>query len=115
MSNVALRIWIFLKLNFCFITKWPSLNTKPVNPLSHPWPIHVKKMWFQKIFGFVWTGAINWYLKDLVTVPLICWLRSALIYLQQKEISHLQSRNLLVTATYNLTRSTYQDKCSFNT
>ena len=70
-------------------------------------------MWFQKIFGFVWTGAINWYLKDLVTVPLICWLRSALIYLQQKEISHLHSRNLLeITATYNLTRSAYQDKCS---
>ena len=123
MSNVALnikalstRIWIFLKLNFCFITKWPSLNTKPVNPLSHPWPIHVKNMWFQKIFGFVWTGAINWYLKDLVTVPLICWLRSALIYLQQKEISHLHSRNLLeITATYNLTRSAYQDECSFNT
>ena len=61
-------------------------------------------MWFQKIFGFVWTGAINWYLKDLVTVPLICWLRSAPIYLQQKEISHLHSRNLLeITATYNLT------------
>ena len=60
-------------------------------------------MWFQKIFGFVWTGAINWYLKDLVTVPLICWLSSALIYLQQKEISHLHSRNLLeITATYNL-------------
>ena len=73
-------------------------------------------MWFQKIFGFVWTGAINWYLKDLVTVPLICWLRSALIYLQQKEISQLHSRNLLeITATYNLTRSAYQDKCSFNT
>ena len=61
-------------------------------------------MWFQKIFGFVWTGAINWYLKDLVTVPLICWLRSAVIYLQQKKISHLHSRNLLeITATYNLT------------
>ena len=123
MSNVALnikapstRIWIFLKLNFYFITKWPSLNTKPVNPLSHPWPIHVKNMWFQKIFRFVWTGAINWYLKDLVTVPLIWWLRSALIYLQQKEISHLHSRNLLeITATYNLTRSAYQDKCSLNT
>ena len=65
-------------------------------------------MWFQKIFGFVWTGAINWYLKDLVTVPLICWLRSALIYLQQKEISHLHSRNLPeITATNNLTRSAY--------
>ena len=73
-------------------------------------------MWFQKIFGFVWTGAINWYLKDLVTVPLICWLRSALIYLQQKEISYLHSRNLLeLTATYYLTRSAYQDRCSFYT
>ena len=37
------RIWIFLKLNIFFITKQPSLNTKPVNTLSHPWPIHVKK------------------------------------------------------------------------
>ena len=73
-------------------------------------------MWFPKIFGFVWNGAINWYLKDLETVPLIWWQRSALIYLQQKEISHLHSRNLLeITATYNLTRSAYQDKCSFNT
>ena len=50
MYNVALninapstRIWIFLKLNIFFITKQPSLNTQPVNPLSHPWPIHVKK------------------------------------------------------------------------
>ena len=58
-------------------------------------------MWFQKIFGFVWTGAINWYLKDFVTVPLICWQSSALIYLQQKEICYLHSRNLLeITATY---------------
>ena len=36
------RIWIFLKLNIFFITKRPSLNTKPLNPISHPWPIHVK-------------------------------------------------------------------------
>ena len=51
MYNVALnikalstRIWIlFLKLNIFFIKKRPSLNTKPVNPLSHPQPIHVKK------------------------------------------------------------------------
>ena len=53
-------------------------------------------MWFEKIFGFVWIGAINWYLKDLVTVPLICWLSSALIYLQQKEISHLLITSLEV-------------------
>ena len=125
MYNVALnikapstRIWIFLKLNIFFITKRPSLNTTPVNPLSHAWPIHVKKYVVSK---HIWipvagTGAINWYLKDLVTFPLICWLRSVLIYLQQKEISHLHSRNLLeITATYNLTRSAYQDKCGFNT
>ena len=50
MYNVALyikalstRIWIFLKLNIFFITKQPSLNTKPANPLSHPWSNHVKK------------------------------------------------------------------------
>ena len=50
MYNVALnikapstRISIFLKLNIFFITKWPSVNIKSVNPLSHPWPIHVKK------------------------------------------------------------------------
>ena len=79
-----------------------------MNPLTHLRPIHAKNLWFQKRSGFVWTGAINWYLKDLVTVPLICWLRSALIYLQQKEISHLHSRNLLeITATNNLTRSAY--------
>ena len=73
-------------------------------------------MCFQKISGFVWTGAINWYLRDLVTVPLICWLSSALIYFQQKDISQLHSRNLLeITATNNVTRSAYQDKCSFNT
>ena len=79
-----------------------------MNPLTHLRPIHAKNLWFQKRSGFVWTGAINWYLKDLVTVPLICWLSSALIYLQQKEISHLHSRNLLEkTATNNLTRSAY--------
>ena len=123
MYNVALnikapstRIWIFLKLNIFFITKQTSLNTKPVNPLSHPWPIHVKKYVVSKNIWISVDWTINWYLKDLVTVPLICWLRSALIYLQQKEISHLHSRNLLeITATYNLTRSAYQDKCSFNT
>ena len=50
MYNVALnikapstRISIFLKLNIFFITKWPSVNIKSVNPLSHPWSIHVKK------------------------------------------------------------------------
>ena len=79
-----------------------------MNPLTHLRPIHAKNLWFQKRSGFVWTGAINWYLKDLVTVPLICWLRSALIYLQQKEISHLHSRNLLeITATNNITRNAY--------
>ena len=75
-------------------------------------------MWFQKISGFVCTGAINWYLRDLVTVPvpLICWLSPVLIYLQQKGTSHLNSRNLLeITATNNVTRNAYQDKCSFNT
>ena len=116
MYNVALniirppstQIWIFLKPHIFFITRRPSLNTEPVNPLTHLRPIHAKNLWFQKRSGFVWTGAINWYLKDLVTVPLICWLRSALIYLQQKEISHLHSRNLLEkTATNNLTRSAY--------
>ena len=116
MYNVALNIWIFLKLNIFSITKRRSLYTKPVNPLTHLRPIRAKNFWFQKIFGFVWTGAINWYLNDLVTVPLICCLRSALIYLQQKEISYLHSRNLLeITAPYNFTRSAYQDKCSFNT
>ena len=43
-------------------------------------------------------GAINWLPEEpegLVTVPLICWLSSALIYLQQKDTSHLHSRNLL--------------------
>ena len=50
MYNVALNIkapstliWIFLKLNIFFITKWLSVNIKSVNPLGHPWPIHVKK------------------------------------------------------------------------
>ena len=50
MYNVALNIkgpstpmWIFLKLNIFFITKRPSVNIKPVNRLSHPRPIHVKK------------------------------------------------------------------------
>ena len=50
MHNVALnikapsiRIWIFLKLNIFFITTRPSVNIKPVNQLSRPWPIHVKK------------------------------------------------------------------------
>ena len=37
------RIWVFLKLDIFFITKRPSLNTKPVSPLSHLWPIHAKK------------------------------------------------------------------------
>ena len=51
-------------------------------------------------------GAINWYLKDLVTVPLICWLSSAVLSLQQKEISHLHSRNLLeITTTDNISRT----------
>ena len=55
-------------------------------------------------------GAINWHLKDLVTFPLICWLSSAVMYLQQKDTSHLQSRNLLeITAIKNVTKSEYQD------
>ena len=40
MYNVALNvkarstgIWIFLKLNIFFLTKWPPHNTKPVNLL----------------------------------------------------------------------------------
>ena len=116
MYNVALNIKAPVHTNldiseathFHFITRRPSLNTEQVNPLTHLRPIHAKKLWFQKRSGFVWTGAINWYLKDLVTVPLICWLRSALIYLQQKEISHLHSRNLLeITTTNNLTRNAY--------
>ena len=40
---LSTRIWIFLKLNIFFITKRPSLNTKQLKPLSHQWPIHVKK------------------------------------------------------------------------
>ena len=51
MYNVALnikapstQIWIFLKLNIFFIIKQPSLNTKPVNSLSVPWPNHVKNV-----------------------------------------------------------------------
>ena len=60
----------------------------------------------KNISGFVWSGAINWYLKDLVTVPLICWLSSAVLSLQQKEISHLHLRNLLeITTTDNITRA----------
>ena len=47
---------------------------------------------FHDISGFVWTGVINWYLRDLVTVPLICRQSSALINLQQREISHLHLR-----------------------
>ena len=51
MYNVALniktlstQIWIFLKLHIFFITKKPSLNTKPVNELiQSPALIHVKK------------------------------------------------------------------------
>ena len=118
-KTVSTQIWIFLKLQIFFFTKRPSLNTKPVNPLIQSAAlIHGRKknMCFQKISGFVWTGAINWYLRDLVTVPLICWLSSALIYLQQKDTSHLHSRNLLeITATNNVTRSAYQDKGSLNT
>ena len=55
MYNVALnikapstRIWIFLKLNIFFITKQPSLNTKPLNPLCHPWPSCKKICGFKK-------------------------------------------------------------------
>ena len=51
MYNVALniktlstQIWIFLKLHIFFITKRPSLNTKPVNVLIQSAAlIHVKK------------------------------------------------------------------------
>ena len=123
MYNVVLNIkaqstgiWIFLKLNIFFITKWPFVNIKPVNPLIHPRLIKVKKYVVSNISRFVWTGAINWYLKVLVTVRLICRMSSALINLQQKEISHLQSRNLLkITATNNVSRSAYQENCSLNT
>ena len=108
-KTLSTQIWIFPKLHIFFITRWPSPNTKPVNTL-------IQICGLKKISGFVWTGAINWYLRDLVTVPLICWLSSALIYLQQKDTSHLHSRNLLeITATNNVTRSTYQDKGSLNT
>ena len=47
---------------------------------------------FHDLSGFVWTGAINCYLRDLVTVPLICWQSSALTNLQQRETSHLYLR-----------------------
>ena len=122
MYNVALnikapstRIWIFLKLNIFFITKWPSVNIKPVNPLSHPWPIHVKKYVVSKI---IWI-RVDWSHKlvpeglgncsfDLLAE--VC----CDISLTKRDL--LPSRNLLeITATYNLTRSAYQDKCSFNT
>ena len=75
----------------------------------------LKNMWFQTISRLCgWApGAINWYLRDLrdlVTVPLIRCLSSAVMCLQEKQISHLQSRNLLeITATKNVTRSAYQD------
>ena len=36
-----------------------NLNTKSVNPFIHLHPIHVKKIWFQRISGLVWTGDIN--------------------------------------------------------
>ena len=52
---------------------------------------------FHDISGFVWTGAINWYLRDLVIVPLICRQSSALINLQQRETSHLHLRKKLCT------------------
>ena len=56
------RIWIFLKLNTFFITKRPSLNTKPMNPLSHPWPIHVKKYVVSK---HIWI-RVDWSHKNKV-------------------------------------------------
>ena len=62
MYNVALNIkarstgiWIFLKLNIFFITKRPSVNIKPVNPLIHRQPIKVKKYVVSNISRFVWT------------------------------------------------------------
>ena len=111
------RVGIFLKAHIFFLTKQPSLNTKPMNLLIHPWPIHVTKKYVvsKNVRIGVDSGAVNQYLKDLVTVPLICWQSSALIYLQQKEIYHLHSRNLLkITATNNITRSAYHDKGSSN-
>ena len=47
-------------------------------------------------------------LGNLVTVPLICWLSSALKKLQQKEISHLHSRSLLEMTATNTVSSVYQ-------
>ena len=56
----------------------------------------------------MWTGPKYRYLRDLVTVPLICWLSSALKKLQQKEISHLHSRSLLEMTATNTVSSVYQ-------
>ena len=56
----------------------------------------------------MWTGPTYRYLRDLVTVPLICWLSSALKKLQQKEISHLHSRSLLEMTATNTVSSVYQ-------
>ena len=64
MYNVALniktlstQIWIFLKLHIFFITKQPSLNTKPVNELiQSPVLIHVKKNVISKNISI----PVNW-------------------------------------------------------
>ena len=56
----------------------------------------------------MWSGPKYRYLRDLVTVPLICWLSSALKNLQQKEISHLHSRSLLEMTATNTVSSVYQ-------
>ena len=63
MYNVALNIkapsthiWIFLRLHIFFITRWPSLNTKRVNPPIHLRPIHVKKYVVSNNIQIVWMG-----------------------------------------------------------
>ena len=63
MYNVALNIkapsthiWIFMRLHIFFITRRPSLKTKPVNPLIHLRPIHVKKYVVSNNIQIVWMG-----------------------------------------------------------
>ena len=113
MYNVALnikapstRMWIFLKLNIFFITKRPSLNTKPVNPLCHPWPIHIKNCVVSKN---IWI-RVDWSHK-LVPEGLGNCSFDLLVEL----CSDISSTKRDLSLTYNLTRSVYQRKCSFNT
>ena len=93
-----------------------NLNTKSVNPLIHLHSIHVKK---KKIVVSIRIG-VDWGYKLVpegfgnCSFDLLAELSSD-ISSTKRNISLTFKKSTKKTATNNVTRSAYQEKCSFNT